>query len=155
MMNRMSPTRVPRHDKMYMLRGQRSPMRATQSQLNPILPLPFRPVPDLRRAASQPHLESRGPRERMAGLFTHEDMHTLRVMTSGLVSPTSPRSDDDDFDDDEDLFTDECTVETASVVVQPYGHSRANTIDRPIVLSPDAFPFKMPASSEFDGLMHY
>lgn len=135
-LSRMSPTHVQRYDRLYMPRGPRSPIRATQSQLNPVLPLPFRPMPDLRRAASQPQLQSRLPRERVPMPFSHEDTHPLRIMTSGLRSPLSARSDEDeDYDDEEDLLTDECTVETASIVVQPYGHSRTNTIERPIMCS--------------------
>lgn len=142
-LSRMSPTHVQRHDRLYMPRGPRSPIRATQSQLNPVLPLPFRPLPDLRRAASQPQLQSRLPRERMPVLFSPEDVHALRVMTSELRSPLSARSDEEEYDDDEeDLLTDECTVETASIVVQPYGHSRANTIDRPIICSPEEYPLR-------------
>ncbi|TFY58210.1 hypothetical protein EVJ58_g6557 [Rhodofomes roseus] len=157
MMHRTSPTRVLGYGKTHMLRGPRSPIRATQSQLNPVLPLPFRPVPDLRRAASQPQLQMRGPRERLPVLFTQEDVDTLRIMTSNLRSPISPRTDEDedeDYGECEDLFSDDCTVETASVVVQPYGHSRANTVDRPIVCSPELFPFKTPTSTRFEGVRH-
>lgn len=141
-LSRMSPTNVQRHDRLYMPRGPRSPIRATQSQLNPLLPLPFRPMPDLRRAASQPQLQSRPPRERTPVLFSTEDIHALRIMTSELRSPLSARSDEDEecFDEGEeaDLLTAESTVETASIIVQPYGHSRANTIvERPIIHSPD------------------
>ncbi|KZT71770.1 hypothetical protein DAEQUDRAFT_96452 [Daedalea quercina L-15889] len=154
MISPTSPTRLLRHDKMYMLRGPRDPIRATQSQLNPVLPLPFRPVPDLRRAASQPQLQSRGPRERLPVLFTREDMNAIRVLTDELRSPISPQSDDEDEFYEEELFTDECTVETASVIVQPYGHSRANTIDRPIIYSREDIPFKTATSSEFERAMH-
>lgn len=132
-----------------MPRGPRSPVRATQSQINPVLPLPFRPMPDLRRAASQPQLQSRPARERMPMLFSQEDVHALRIMTSELRSPLSARSDEDEYyDDEEDLLTDECTVETASVVVQPYGHSRANTIDRPIICSPEERLYRPQAQGE-------
>jgi len=154
-MHRTSPTHLLSRGKMHMLRGPRDPIRATQSQLNPVFPLPFRPVPDLRRAASQPQLQSRAPRERLPVLFTREDMEVLRVMTSDLRSPTSPHTDDDeDSENGEDLFKDDCTVETASVVVQPYGHSRANTIDRPIICSPQGFPLRTPTSSRFEGVKH-
>ncbi|KAH9913305.1 uncharacterized protein B0H18DRAFT_1025105 [Fomitopsis serialis] len=154
-MHRTSPTHLLSRGKTHMLRGPRDPIRATQSQLNPVLPLPFRPVPDLRRAASQPQLQSRAPRERLPVLFTREDIEALRVMTSDLASSTSPPTDDDeDIEDEEDLFKDDCTVETASVVVQPYGHSRANTTDRPIICSPEGFPLRTPPLNWFEGVKY-
>ncbi|KZT10855.1 uncharacterized protein LAESUDRAFT_747468 [Laetiporus sulphureus 93-53] len=90
--------------------------------------LPFRPIPDLRRSISQPLLTSR--RARTRPMLTKEALAQLSSFTSELSSSVTPLSDDGyDDDDDHDLLNDDCTVEVASVVVQPYGHSRTNTVD--------------------------
>lgn len=62
-------------------------------------------------------------------LLTREDLQRFGQETR---RPNSPGDDDDDDTDEEgvneeiDSFSDDCKIELASFVVQPYGHPRRN-----------------------------
>jgi len=123
--HRREPYRTPKRERSYPSYIPSEPFQAPPS-------LPFRPVPELRRWATQPELRAR---QRSPILLTKEALEQLGEMTSALKSPVRDRNEhevDEEYDwseADNDLFSDDCTVEVASVVVQPYGHSRSNTID--------------------------
>ncbi|EED85128.1 predicted protein [Postia placenta Mad-698-R] len=87
--------------------------------------LPFRPAPKLRHFATESDLRRR---QRSPMLLTREDLQRLGQETR---RPNSPGDDDEGTDEEgvneeTDLFSDDCKIELASRVVQPYSHPRRN-----------------------------